>query len=99
VAVIDSIQTVYSTSMGSAPGSVGQVRETAGRLIHFAKKTGVSIFLVGHVTKEGSIAGPKVLEHRVATVLYFAGDSGHAYRIIRGMKNRFGPSNEIGVFE
>ncbi len=99
VAVIDSIQTVFSTSMGSAPGSVGQVRETAGRLIHFAKKTGVSIFLVGHVTKEGSIAGPKVLEHMVDTVLYFEGDSGHAYRIIRGMKNRFGPSNEIGVFE
>jgi len=99
VAVIDSIQTVYSTNLGSAPGSVGQVRETSGRLILFAKKTGISIFLVGHVTKDGSIAGPKVLEHMVDTVLYFEGDSGHAYRIIRGMKNRFGPSNEIGVFE
>ena len=99
VAVIDSIQTVYSTSLGAAPGSVGQVRETSGRLINFAKKTGISIFLVGHVTKEGAIAGPKVLEHMVDTVLYFEGDSGHAYRIIRGMKNRFGPSNEIGVFE
>jgi len=99
VAVIDSIQTVYSTNLGSAPGSVGQVRETSGRLILFAKKTGISIFLVGHVTKDGAIAGPKVLEHMVDTVLYFEGDSGHAYRIIRGMKNRFGPSNEIGVFE
>ncbi len=99
VAVIDSIQTVYSAHLGSAPGSVGQVRETAGRLILFAKKTGISIFLVGHVTKDGAIAGPKVLEHMVDTVLYFEGDSGHAYRIVRGMKNRFGPSNEIGVFE
>lgn len=99
VAVIDSVQTVYSSSLGSAPGSVGQVRETAGRLILFAKKTGISIFLVGHVTKDGAIAGPKVLEHMVDTVLYFEGDSGHAYRIVRGIKNRFGPSNEIGVFE
>ncbi len=99
VAVIDSIQTVYSATLGSAPGSVGQVRETAGRLILFAKKTGISVFLVGHVTKDGAIAGPKVLEHMVDTVLYFEGDSGHAYRIVRGMKNRFGPSNEIGVFE
>ncbi len=99
VAVIDSVQTVYSSSLGSAPGSVGQVRETAGRLILFAKKTGISIFLVGHVTKDGTIAGPKVLEHMVDTVLYFEGDSGHAYRIVRGIKNRFGPSNEIGVFE
>jgi len=99
VAVIDSVQTVYSTSLGSAPGSVGQVREISGRLVLFAKKTGISLFLVGHVTKDGAIAGPKVLEHMVDTVLYFEGDSGHAYRIIRGMKNRFGPSNEIGVFE
>jgi len=99
VAVIDSVQTVYSSSLGSAPGSVGQVRETSGRLILFAKQTGISIFLVGHVTKDGAIAGPKVLEHMVDTVLYFEGDSGHAYRIIRGIKNRFGPSNEIGVFE
>jgi len=99
VAVIDSVQTVYSSILGSAPGSVGQVRETSGRLILFAKQTGISIFLVGHVTKDGAIAGPKVLEHMVDTVLYFEGDSGHAYRIIRGIKNRFGPSNEIGVFE
>lgn len=97
--VIDSIQTVYSASLSSAPGSVGQVREASERLILLSKKTGIPVFLVGHVTKEGSIAGPKVLEHMVDTVLYFEGDSGHAYRIIRGMKNRFGPTNEIGVFE
>ena len=85
--------------LSSAPGSVGQVREASGRLILLAKKTGIPIFLVGHVTKDGSIAGPKVLEHMVDTVLYFEGDSGHAYRIIRGIKNRFGPTHEIGVFE
>ncbi len=99
VAVIDSIQTVYSSVLSSAPGSVGQVRESSGRLILLSKKTGIPIFLVGHVTKDGSIAGPKVLEHMVDTVLYFEGDSGHAYRIIRGIKNRFGPTHEIGVFE
>ena len=97
--VIDSIQTVYSAALSSAPGSVGQVREASERLILLSKKTGIPVFLVGHVTKDGSIAGPKVLEHMVDTVLYFEGDSGHAYRIIRGMKNRFGPTNEIGVFE
>jgi len=99
VAVIDSIQTVYSPVLSSAPGSVGQVREASARLIFLAKKEGIPIFLVGHVTKDGSIAGPKVLEHMVDTVLYFEGDSGHAYRIIRGIKNRFGPTHEIGVFE
>jgi DNA repair protein RadA/Sms len=99
VAVIDSIQTMYSSSFASAPGSVGQVREAAGKLILFAKKTGVPVFLVGHVTKDGSIAGPKILEHMVDTVLYFEGDSGHAYRIVRCIKNRFGPTHEIGVFE
>ncbi|OHE16517.1 MAG: DNA repair protein RadA, partial [Syntrophobacterales bacterium GWC2_56_13] len=99
VAVIDSIQTVYSSVLSSAPGSVGQVREASGRLILLSKQTGIPIFLVGHVTKDGSIAGPKVLEHMVDTVLYFEGDSGHAYRIIRGIKNRFGPTHEIGVFE
>jgi DNA repair protein RadA/Sms len=83
----------------SAPGSVGQVREASSRLILFSKKHGIPVFLIGHVTKDGSIAGPKVLEHMVDTVLYFEGDSGHAYRIIRSMKNRFGPANEIGVFE
>ena len=99
IVVIDSIQTVYSGDLMSAPGSVGQVREASSRLILFSKKNGIPVFLIGHVTKDGSIAGPKVLEHMVDTVLYFEGDSGHAYRIIRGIKNRFGPTNEIGVFE
>ncbi|MDO9530389.1 MAG: DNA repair protein RadA, partial [Syntrophales bacterium] len=99
VVVVDSIQTVYSSALSSAPGSVGQVRESSARLIFLAKKTGIPIFLIGHVTKEGAIAGPKVLEHMVDTVLYFEGDSGHAYRIIRSIKNRYGPTNEIGVFE
>ena len=99
IVVIDSIQTVYSSELMSAPGSVGQVRETSSRLILFSKKHGIPVFLVGHVTKDGSIAGPKVLEHMVDTVLYFEGDSSHSYRIVRGMKNRFGPTNEIGVFE
>jgi len=99
IVVIDSIQTVYSGDLMSAPGSVGQVRESSSRLILSAKKNGIPVFLVGHVTKDGSIAGPKVLEHMVDTVLYFEGDSGHAYRIIRSIKNRFGPTNEIGVFE
>jgi DNA repair protein RadA/Sms len=99
IVVIDSIQTVYASELMSAPGSVGQVRETSSRLILFSKKNGIPVFLVGHVTKDGSIAGPKVLEHMVDTVLYFEGDSSHSYRIVRGMKNRFGPTNEIGVFE
>lgn len=99
VVVVDSIQTVYSSALSSAPGSVGQVREASARLILLAKKIGIPVFLIGHVTKEGAIAGPKVLEHMVDTVLYFEGDSGHAYRIIRGIKNRYGPTNEIGVFE
>jgi DNA repair protein RadA/Sms len=99
VVVIDSIQTVYSPVLSSSPGSVGQVREAAEQLILLAKKTGIPVFLIGHVTKDGAIAGPKVLEHMVDTVLYFEGDSGHAYRIIRGIKNRFGPTHEIGVFE
>ncbi|MGD0021243.1 MAG: DNA repair protein RadA [Smithellaceae bacterium] len=99
IVVIDSIQTVYSGELMSAPGSVGQVRESSSRLILFSKKNNIPVFLVGHVTKDGSIAGPKVLEHMVDTVLYFEGDSGHSYRIVRGIKNRFGPTNEIGVFE
>jgi DNA repair protein RadA/Sms len=99
VVVVDSIQTIYSAELSSAPGSVGQVRECSERLILLSKKTGIPLFLIGHVTKDGSIAGPKVLEHMVDTVLYFEGDSGHAYRIIRSIKNRFGPANEIGVFE
>jgi DNA repair protein RadA/Sms len=96
---IDSIQTIYSGEMSSAPGSVSQVREVAGRLMVWAKKSDTSLFLIGHVTKEGIIAGPRVLEHMVDTVLYFEGERGHAYRILRAVKNRFGSTNEIGVFE
>lgn len=97
--VIDSVQTVYTETIQSAPGSVSQVREVAGILTRMAKKKNVSVFLIGHVTKDGSIAGPRVLEHIVDTVLYFEGDQGHAYRIIRTIKNRFGSTQEIGVFE
>ena len=97
--VIDSIQTLYCSDLFSAPGSVGQVREASGKLILLSKRTGIPVFLVGHVTKDGSIAGPKVLEHMVDTVLYVEGDSGHTYRVVRSIKNRFGPTNEIGVFE
>lgn len=97
--VIDSIQTMYTEELPSAPGSVGQVRECATKLMFFAKKSGIPVFIVGHVTKEGAIAGPRVLEHIVDTVLYFEGDRGHAYRILRAVKNRFGSTNEIGVFE
>jgi len=96
---IDSIQTIYSGEMSSAPGSVSQVREAAGRLMVWAKKSNTSLFLIGHVTKEGLIAGPRVLEHMVDTVLYFEGERGHVYRILRAVKNRFGSTNEIGVFE
>ncbi len=99
VVVIDSVQTMYSDTYSSAPGSVTQVREASEKLIVHSKKTGIPLFLVGHVTKDGSIAGPRVLEHMVDTVLYFEGDSGHDFRIIRAVKNRFGPTNEIGVFE
>ncbi|MBN1828181.1 MAG: DNA repair protein RadA [Deltaproteobacteria bacterium] len=99
VAVIDSIQTICSADLPSPPGSVGQVRESSEKLILMAKRKGIPLFLVGHVTKEGAIAGPKILEHMVDTVLYFEGDSGHAFRIIRAVKNRFGPTNEIGVFQ
>ena len=97
--VIDSIQTVYTQELLSAPGSVGQVRECAAKLMLFAKRSGVPVFIVGHVTKEGTIAGPRVLEHIVDTVLYFEGDRGHSYRILRTIKNRFGSTNEIGIFE
>lgn len=97
--VVDSIQTMYTDSLPSAPGSVGQVREVSARLLHWAKKTGMPIFLIGHVTKDGAIAGPKILEHMVDTVLYFEGERSHAFRILRCVKNRFGSTNEIGVFE
>jgi DNA repair protein RadA/Sms len=97
--VIDSIQTTYSQSLESTPGSISQIRECAHNFINFAKETGSSIFLVGHVTKDGSIAGPKVLEHMVDTVLYFEGEKNHIYRILRTVKNRFGSTNEIGIFQ
>lgn len=99
VVVIDSIQTMYNEEVGSAPGSVSQVRESTGVLLQIAKGLGVSVFIVGHVTKDGSVAGPRVLEHMVDTVLYFEGDRHASYRILRSVKNRFGSTNEIGVFE
>ncbi|MCP9488046.1 MAG: DNA repair protein RadA [Gaiellaceae bacterium MAG52_C11] len=99
VCVIDSVQTLYSKDLGSAPGSVGQVREAAGRLLRVAKEFGVATILVGHVTKDGAVAGPRVLEHLVDCVLQFEGDRYHAHRILRAVKNRFGSTNEIGVFE
>ena len=97
--VIDSIQTMFSGEVSAAPGSVSQVRETTGLLLQIAKGLGVAIFIVGHVTKEGMVAGPRVLEHMVDAVLYFEGDRHASYRILRGVKNRFGSTNEIGVFE
>ena len=97
--VVDSIQTMFNGDLTSAPGTVSQVRESTVRLMLTAKKTGIPIFLVGHVTKDGTIAGPKLLEHMVDTVLYFEGDRNHIFRILRAVKNRFGSTNEIGVFE
>ena len=98
VMVIDSIQTIFSNSLQSAPGSVSQVRESAAMLVRFAKQSNVAIVLVGHVTKEGQLAGPRVLEHMVDTVLYFEGDASTRYRVIRAVKNRFGAVNELGIF-
>jgi DNA repair protein RadA/Sms len=98
VMVLDSIQTLYTETLQSAPGSVAQVRESAAQLVSFAKKSGTAMFLVGHVTKEGTLAGPRVLEHMVDTVLYFEGDAGDRYRMLRAIKNRFGAVNELGVF-
>ena len=97
--VVDSVQTMSSDEIGSAPGSVSQVREVTSVLMQLAKMEGIAVFLVGHVTKEGVVAGPKTLEHMVDTVLYFEGDQSAVYRILRGVKNRFGSTNEIGVFE
>jgi len=97
--VVDSIQTLHTATLASAPGSVGQVRESAALLVTHAKATGVACFLIGHVTKEGALAGPRVLEHLVDTVLYFEGDAGHALRVLRAVKNRFGSTNEVAVFE
>ena len=99
VVVIDSIQTMYNENVSAAPGSVSQVRESTGALLQLAKGLNVAVFIVGHVTKEGTVAGPRVLEHMVDTVLYFEGDRHASYRILRGVKNRFGSTNEIGVFE
>jgi len=99
VCVIDSVQTLYSSDLGSAPGSVAQVREAAARLLRVAKESGVATILVGHVTKDGSVAGPRVLEHLVDCVLQFEGDRYHAHRVLRATKNRFGSTNELGVFE
>ncbi|MCG7906082.1 MAG: DNA repair protein RadA, partial [Candidatus Thiodiazotropha taylori] len=96
--VLDSIQTMYTELLQSAPGSVSQVREATAQLVHYAKRTGTALFLVGHVTKEGSLAGPRVLEHMVDTVLYFEGESGSQFRLIRTIKNRFGAVNELGMF-
>ncbi|HID29055.1 MAG TPA: DNA repair protein RadA, partial [Desulfobacterales bacterium] len=97
--VVDSIQTVFTPELTSAPGSVSQVREATMHLMHLAKRTGIPIFLVGHVTKDGAIAGPRLLEHMVDTVLYFEGEQNNTFRILRAVKNRFGSTNEIGVFE
>jgi len=99
IMIVDSIQTIYDSEISSAPGSVSQVREATARLMRLAKGTGITIFIVGHVTKEGAIAGPRVLEHMVDTVLYFEGERHQSYRILRAVKNRFGSTNEIGVFE
>ncbi len=99
IVIIDSIQTMYREEVASAPGSVSQVRESTNLLMQIAKGQGITIFIVGHVTKEGVVAGPRVLEHMVDTVLYFEGDRHASYRILRGVKNRFGSTNEIGVFE
>ena len=99
VMVVDSVQTVFTSELTSAPGSVSQVREATMHLMHLAKRTGIPIFLVGHVTKEGAIAGPRLLEHMVDTVLYFEGEQNNIFRILRAVKNRFGSTNEIGVFE
>jgi DNA repair protein RadA/Sms len=97
--VVDSIQTMFSKDAASAPGSVTQVREATMKLMVMAKQTGIPVFLIGHVTKEGAIAGPRIMEHMVDTVLYFEGDQNHVFRILRAVKNRFGSTNEIGVFE
>ncbi|MEW6467845.1 MAG: DNA repair protein RadA [Bacteroidota bacterium] len=97
--VIDSIQTLYTSEIESSPGSVSQIRECAGELLRYAKESGTPVFLIGHITKDGSIAGPKVLEHMVDTVLQFEGDRNHVYRLLRSIKNRFGSTNELGIYE
>jgi DNA repair protein RadA/Sms len=99
ILAVDSVQTVFTEELQAAPGSIGQIRESAARIVHFAKREDLACVLVGHVTKEGSFAGPRVLEHMVDAALYFEGDRGHPFRILRAVKNRFGSTNEIGVFE
>lgn len=99
VLIIDSIQTLYSDALEATPGSISQIRECTGRLLQYAKETGIPVFLVGHITKDGSIAGPKILEHMVDTVLQFEGDRHHNYRILRTLKNRFGSTHELGIYE
>ena len=99
VLIIDSIQTIYSEKIASAPGSVSQVREITFELMRFGKEKNIATFIIGHITKEGSIAGPRVLEHMVDTVLYFEGDSSRELRLLRGFKNRFGTTSEVGIFE
>ena len=99
ILVIDSIQTIYSSKIDSSPGSVSQIRESAGELLRFAKESSVPVFLIGHITKDGTIAGPKILEHMVDTVLQFEGDRHHVYRILRAIKNRFGSTAELGIYE
>ena len=98
VLVVDSIQTLYSEALSAAPGAVSQLRECTAQLVRFAKSTGTTVFLIGHVTKEGAIAGPRVLEHMVDTVLYFESEAGSRFRMLRAVKNRFGPVNELGMF-
>lgn len=97
--IIDSIQTLYSSQIESSPGSISQVRETTAQLLRYAKQTGIPVFLIGHITKDGTLAGPKVLEHMVDTVLQFEGDRNHVYRLLRSIKNRFGSTNELGIYE
>ncbi len=97
--MVDSVQTLYSDELSSAPGSVSQVREATSRFLRLAKESGTAVFLVGHVTKDGAIAGPRVLEHMVDTVLQFEGDRNRFFRLLRAVKNRFGSTNELGVFE
>jgi len=99
ILIVDSIQTLYSKVLDSAPGSISQIRECSGQLLRFAKENGTPVFLIGHITKDGQIAGPKVLEHMVDTVLQFEGDRHHAYRILRAVKNRFGSASELGIYE
>ena len=99
ILIIDSIQTIHSSYLDSAPGSVSQIRECTSELIKFAKETGTAVLLIGHINKDGAIAGPKVLEHMVDTVLQFEGDRNYVYRILRTIKNRFGSASELGVYE